>query len=113
MHYLRFGQMDQRDIGRLPIKFFRILNNKSRDEIEQTLMTMEAELSPREYKAYVYGVGPLSYIAVDNPGPGENIVLKHGEDTIIEFDKSIQVFGSPYNPARCNIIIEMREGEKN
>jgi hypothetical protein len=59
MHYLRFGQIDQRDIGRLPLKIFRILNNKSRDEIEQTLMTMEAGLSSREYKAYVYVIFDL------------------------------------------------------
>ena len=56
MHYLKFGQMDQRDIGRLPLTFFRILNNKSRDEIEQTLINMETVLSPREYKTYAYVV---------------------------------------------------------
>ncbi len=54
MHYLRFGQMDQRDIDRLPLKFFRILHNKSRDEIEHTLIKMETVLPPREYKAYTY-----------------------------------------------------------
>jgi len=54
MHYLRFGQMDQQDIGRLPLKFFRILHNKSRDEIEQTLISMETVLTPREYKTYTY-----------------------------------------------------------
>lgn len=59
MHYLRFGQKDQRDIGRLPLKFFRILHNKSRDEIEQTLINMETVLSPREYKAYTYVVFDL------------------------------------------------------
>jgi hypothetical protein len=59
MHYLRFGQMDQQDIGRLPLKFFRILHNKSRDEIEQTLINMETVLSPREYKMYTYVVFDL------------------------------------------------------
>ena len=59
VHYLRFGQMDQRDIGRLPLKFFRVLPNKSRDEIEQTLISMETGLSPREYKAYTYVVFDL------------------------------------------------------
>ena len=59
LHYLRFGQMDQRDIGRLPLNFFRILNNKSRDEIEQTLIHMETGLSLREYKAYTYVVFDL------------------------------------------------------
>ena len=59
MHYLRFGQMDQQDLGRLPQNFFRTLQNKSRDEIEQTLINMEAVLSSREYKAYVYVVFDL------------------------------------------------------
>jgi len=59
MHYLRFGQLDQRDIGRLPLKFFRILQNRSRDEIEQTLINMETVLSPREYKTYTYVVFDL------------------------------------------------------
>ena len=59
MHYLRFGQMNQRDIGRLPLKFFRILHNKSRDEIEQTLINMETVLTPREYKAYTYVIFDL------------------------------------------------------
>ena len=56
MHYLKFGRMDQRDIERLPLKFFRILQNKSRDEIEQKLIRMETVLSPREYKTYTYVV---------------------------------------------------------
>ncbi len=59
MHYLRFGRMDQQGIGRLPLKFFQILHNKSRDEIEQTFMAMETELALREYKNYVYVVFEL------------------------------------------------------
>jgi hypothetical protein len=59
IHYLRFGRTDQRDIGRLPLNFFRILHNKSRDEIEQTLINMESDLSPREYKTYVHVVFDL------------------------------------------------------
>jgi len=51
--------MNQRDIGRLPLKFFRILYNKSRDEIEQTLINMETVLTPREYKAYTYVIFDL------------------------------------------------------
>lgn len=59
MHYLRFGRMDQQGIARLPLKFFQILHNKSRDEIEQTFMAMETELALREYKTYVYVVFEL------------------------------------------------------
>ncbi len=56
MHYLRFGHIDQRNIGRLPSRFFRMLHDKSRDEIEQALMDMETGLAPREYKAYTYAI---------------------------------------------------------
>jgi hypothetical protein len=54
--FLKFGQTDQRNIGRMPHKLFRILNNKSRDEIEQGFMDKEAVLAPREYKIYTYTI---------------------------------------------------------
>jgi hypothetical protein len=56
IHFLKFGQMDQRNIGRLPPKLFRVLHHKSRDEIEQAFMHMETLLAPREYKAYTYTI---------------------------------------------------------
>jgi len=55
-HYLKFGQTDQRNIGQMPLKIFRGLHNKSRDEIEHGFMDMEAALSPREYKTYTYTI---------------------------------------------------------
>jgi len=58
-HYLKFGQTDQRNIGRVPLKLFRRLHNKSRDEIEQGFMDMEAALNPREYKAYTFTIFDL------------------------------------------------------
>jgi hypothetical protein len=54
--FLKFGQTDQRNIGRMPQKLFRILNYKSRDEIEQGFMDKEAVLTPREYKTYTYTI---------------------------------------------------------
>jgi hypothetical protein len=51
-HYLKFGRTDQRNLGRLPLKLFRHLYHKSRDEIEHGFMDMEDALNPREYKAY-------------------------------------------------------------
>jgi hypothetical protein len=54
LHFLKFGLTDQRHIERMPQKLFRPLLNKSRDEIEQGLMDMEAALAPREYKTYTY-----------------------------------------------------------
>ena len=54
VYFLRFGQTDQGNISRLPQKIFRMLHDKSRDEIEQTLMDMERQLAVREYKTYAY-----------------------------------------------------------
>ena len=56
LHFLRLGLTDQRQLDRMPPKFFRILFNKSRDEIEQGFMDLEAELAPREYKTYTYTI---------------------------------------------------------
>jgi len=54
LHYLKFGRMEQGYLWLVPEKFFSILRNKSRDEIEQQFLDMEAQLHPREYKAYAY-----------------------------------------------------------
>lgn len=53
-------------------------------------------------KAKVYALGPLNYISVDNK---KLFTMKHGEEKEIEFSESIQVCGSPFNPARCNVQI--------
>ena len=58
-HYLKFGQTDQRDIGRMPIKYFKGLQRKSRDELENGFMDMEAALNPREYKSYTFTIFDL------------------------------------------------------
>lgn len=57
------------------------------------------------------GVGPLSYVSVDHAGSGDYITLKNGEETEVEFHTKLQVFGSPFNPARANVIIELKEAE--
>ncbi|MCP4630635.1 MAG: J domain-containing protein, partial [bacterium] len=59
VHFLKFGQADQRNIGRMPPKLFRGLLNKSRDEIEHWFMDMEGGLNPREYKIYTYTIFDL------------------------------------------------------
>ena len=51
--------MDQCRIGHLPIRYFKALLNKSRDEIEQHILQLEKSLSPREYKQYVYVIFDL------------------------------------------------------
>ena len=52
--YLRCGRADQRNIACVPQKMFRILADKSRDEIEQKFIEMEKILNVREYKTYTY-----------------------------------------------------------
>jgi hypothetical protein len=57
--FLKTGRMDQRSLGRLPNSIRRALQGKSRDEIEQGLIEMEAVLRPRELKAYTYTIFDL------------------------------------------------------
>jgi len=59
IYYLRCGVVDQLRIGRMPLKYFTALLNKSRDEIEQYIMHLEKSLHPREYKQYVYVIFDL------------------------------------------------------
>lgn len=59
MYYLRYGSIDQGRIFRAPQKLFRVLLNKSRDEIEQHFMELERVLEPTEYRQYVYSIFDL------------------------------------------------------
>lgn len=54
IHYLKYGAIDQGKIGRISPKLFRVLLEKSRDEIEQYFMEMERVLGPSELRTYVY-----------------------------------------------------------
>jgi hypothetical protein len=56
IHYLRFGQLDQSHIARVPKKIYRPLLDKSRDEIEQMFLQMENVLDEDEKKNYTYVV---------------------------------------------------------
>jgi hypothetical protein len=72
IHFLRFGRTDQGDLARLPQKMFRMLLNKSRDEIEQMFMDMERELAIRELKTYAFVIFDLQHyfsesVARNNP----------------------------------------------
>jgi len=53
-YFLRCGRRDRGQLQRVPPKFFRDLLHKSRDELEQRFRVMEAGLSLREVKGYVY-----------------------------------------------------------
>lgn len=59
IHYLKFGQIDQGYIGRMPVVLFESIMRKSRDEIEQNFIAMEQYLKPHERKQYVYVIFDL------------------------------------------------------
>ena len=59
IYYLRCGVADQRLVGNLPLRYFKVLLDKSRDEMEQHILQVEKSLHPREYKQYVYVIFDL------------------------------------------------------
>ena len=58
IHFLRFGQTDLRELDRSP-SLFKILLNKSRDELEQLMLEREQDLSPNEYARYIFTIFDL------------------------------------------------------
>jgi len=57
--FLKSGALDQGPVGRLPGKLFRILDHKSRDEIEQHFISAERILKPEELRIYTYVIFDL------------------------------------------------------
>ena len=54
-HFLRFGQTDQRQLMRAsPV--YKVMLDKSRDEIEQYFLGEEMMLRPDEYKNYIFAI---------------------------------------------------------
>jgi hypothetical protein len=58
IHFLRFGQVDQRRLDN-SLTLYNKLLDKSRDELEHFIMEQEQELSPAEYKRYVFSIFDL------------------------------------------------------
>ncbi|MGD9275255.1 MAG: hypothetical protein PVI65_12860, partial [Desulfobacterales bacterium] len=54
--FLKTGQKNLSRIDAVPAKIFKILGNKSRDELEQQFIDMERSLRATEVKTYVYAV---------------------------------------------------------
>ena len=72
LHFLKFGQINQRHLNRLPVKLLNTLFHKSRDEIEQAIYRMEHRLRLRELKLYVFVIFDLQrhfseHFARENP----------------------------------------------
>ena len=59
IHYLRYGRTEQGNIGRISPKLTNVIQNKSRDEIEQYFIQSEAILRPHEMKTYVFVIFDL------------------------------------------------------
>lgn len=58
IHFLRFGQVDQRRLDK-SVTLYKHLLDKSRDELEQLMIEQEQSLSPGEYKRYVFTIFDL------------------------------------------------------
>ncbi|MDA8164437.1 MAG: hypothetical protein M0017_05335 [Desulfobacteraceae bacterium] len=56
LYFLKTGRLDLSRVGTLPIRYFKQLADKSRDELEQFFLTEEAQLDPGEYKQYVFAI---------------------------------------------------------
>jgi hypothetical protein len=59
LHYLKQGQVNVRDMGCIPDKFYSTLQHKSRDEIEYDFITAERILKPQELCRYTYQIFDL------------------------------------------------------
>jgi hypothetical protein len=59
VHFLRFGQMDQKGLRHASHRLFSCLYGKSRDETEQYFLDAEQILRTREFKSYVYTIFDL------------------------------------------------------
>ena len=70
IHYLRFAQLDQSKIYRVPKKIYRPLLDKSRDEIEQMFFQMENVLDANEKKNY-------TFVIFDIPGHFEGELARN------------------------------------
>jgi hypothetical protein len=65
IHYIKFGQIDQHSLSKMPLKMFKVLHGKSRDEIEQYFMVQERILPPNELRSYVYTIFDLQRFFLD------------------------------------------------
>jgi len=55
-YFLKTGRTQPRGSIRIPARFFKRLDHKSRDEIEQNFIEMERNLHVREVKTYAYSI---------------------------------------------------------
>lgn len=68
VHFLRFGQSDQRQLNSSAV-LFRVLLDKSRDELEQYFLEQEQVLRPAEYRRYMVAVFDLQRFFTESYAP--------------------------------------------
>ncbi len=59
LYFFRHGGIDLRRMWQVPVKMFRPLAGKSRDELEQFFLKLERDLAVTERKEYIYAVFDL------------------------------------------------------
>jgi hypothetical protein len=75
LHYLRCGRVDIGNLDGTPWKMFNVLLEKSRDEIETLLNTMERDLPPHEIRTYLYTALDIRRHFRHSPGRDEPAAL--------------------------------------
>jgi len=106
--YLRCGRTNQRNISCVPHKLFRILKDKSRDEIEQMFLRMEKILAIREYKTYAYVIFNLQdffsqWFAQTSPKLlDQKEVDKHFVEEICRLNNDLEFWGGMETCDRLN-----------
>ncbi|MHB8809868.1 MAG: J domain-containing protein [Desulfobulbaceae bacterium] len=68
LHFLRFGQTDQRRLNSSAV-LYRVLLEKSRDELEQYFLEQELVLRPDEYKRYIFAIFDLQRFFTESFAP--------------------------------------------
>ncbi|HBI14596.1 MAG TPA: hypothetical protein DDY20_03630 [Desulfobulbaceae bacterium] len=68
IHFLRFGQTDQRRLNSCAV-LYRVLLDKSRDELEQYFLEQEQVLRPWEYKRYISTIFDLQRFFTESYAP--------------------------------------------
>lgn len=68
VHFLRLGQTDQRRLNSSPV-LYRVLLEKSRDELEQYFLEQEQVLRPGENKRYIFAIFDLQRFFTESYAP--------------------------------------------
>ena len=65
-HYLKFGRINQENIGNMSPKLYLIFKYKSRDEIEQYFLSQQSLLKPHERAIYIFVIFDLQRFFIES-----------------------------------------------